>query len=591
MFPINHQSVRRIIIRTLADLLLFLGLLSAGLYLMQPRMVFMPSRAIAQTPADWGLAYEDLWLRTKDGVNLHAWYLPHPGARQVLLFFHGNAGNISHRRASLAIFHRLGLAVLILDYRGYGRSQGRPSEAGLYQDAAAAWDYLVGTRGIAGTTTSSPMPWAGESTTRPAPQRPSRTSSGITTAASCSARAMSRDWHNSSHRWMAQPAALIRAKIAAPTQDRRFPMAFTQGHALLIGVGTYAQEPHMNVPITAADAQALAGVLRDPAFCGYPDDQVAVLHDATASRVGILAALDALGARAGAADTVLLYFCGHGDYGDDGDYYLTTHDTRLNGSKVASGSGLRQGELIARLRAIAAKRLLLVVNACHAGALAPTLGPAAAPDIGTPLPAQTAAALLATGEGRIIITACREDQRSYIGTGALTLFTQALVDGLQGRGTSSSRGFVSAYDLYTHLYFTIKEAVRRQHGATQEPELTVLKGVGPFAVALYRGATVLGDFDGTAQPPAGLAVREVDPAYARALLGQHSRDSYQANLTGSGAIAQGPGATAVGAGGVLVHGGNSGTINTGPQVNTGGGAHIGGNVSVGGDFVGRDKIT
>jgi fermentation-respiration switch protein FrsA (DUF1100 family) len=67
----------------------------------------------------------------------------------VLLFFHGNAGNISHRRASLEIFHRLGLNVLILDYRGYGRSEGRPSEAGLYRDARAAWDYLLDDRGVA----------------------------------------------------------------------------------------------------------------------------------------------------------------------------------------------------------------------------------------------------------------------------------------------------------------------------------------------------------------------------------------------------------------------------------------------------------
>ncbi|WP_295392179.1 caspase family protein [uncultured Thiodictyon sp.] len=362
-------------------------------------------------------------------------------------------------------------------------------------------------------------------------------------------------------------------------------MAFTQGHALLIGVGTYAHEPHLDVPIAATDAQALAGVLRDPAYCGYPADQVAVLHDAGASRVGILAALDALGERVGAADTVLLYFCGHGDYGDDGDYYLTTHDTRLSGGRIASGSGLRQGEFIARLRAIKAKRLLLVVNACHAGELAPTLGPDT-PYTGTPLPAPTAAALLSTGEGRIIITACREGQQSYIGTGALTLFTQALVDGLQGRGTSSTRGYLSAFDLYTHLYFTIEETVRRQYGATQEPELTVLKGVGPFAVALYRGATVLGDFDDTAQPPAGTAVREVNPAHAQSL-----GDRYQANLTGSGAIAQGDRATAVGAGGVLIRGKNTGTINTRTQIDTGGGAYIGGNVSAGGDFVGRDKIT
>jgi uncharacterized caspase-like protein len=366
-------------------------------------------------------------------------------------------------------------------------------------------------------------------------------------------------------------------------------MSFSQGRALIIGVGSYRNEPRLNVPITAADAEAVAAVLRDPAFCGYPADQVKVLRDDGAGRDGILTALDALAADAGEADTVLLFFCGHGDFGDDGDYYLTTHDTRLQGNKVVSGSGLRQGELIEKLRAVKAKRLLLLVNACHSGELAPTLGPGESAFTGAPLPSNTAAALLATGEGRIIITACREDQLSYIGKGDLTLFTEALVNGLRGRGTSSTRGYISAFDLYTHLYFTLEETVRERYGATQEPELTVLKGVGPFAVSLYRGATTLGEIDGAASPPEGTAVREVSPKQAQTRLLQIIGASYQANLTGNGAIAQGPGAQAVGAGGVLIGGKNTGNINTGTQIDTGGGAYIRGHVTAGGDVVGRDR--
>jgi hypothetical protein len=64
------------------------------------------------------------------------------------LFFHGNAGNISHRLDSIAIFNKLGLDTLIIDYRGYGQSSGKTSEQGTYRDAQAAWDYLVGKRGI-----------------------------------------------------------------------------------------------------------------------------------------------------------------------------------------------------------------------------------------------------------------------------------------------------------------------------------------------------------------------------------------------------------------------------------------------------------
>ncbi len=352
-------------------------------------------------------------------------------------------------------------------------------------------------------------------------------------------------------------------------------MAFSQGRALLIGVGTYRHAPWLDVPICAADARAVAAVLRDPDYCGYPADRVSVVHDASASRDGVLAALDDLAAQAGEDDTVLLFFCGHGGYGDDGEYYLTTHDTRIHNGKVASGSGLRDSELLERLRAVKAKRLLLLVNACHAGALSPTLGPAEPTFGDTPLPGATAAALLATGEGRIVITACRDQQVSYIGTGALSLFTQALVDGLRGEGTRGSRGYVSAFDLYVHLYDSVKEAAEQRYGKTQEPELTVLKGVGPFAVSLFRGATTLGDFDSGARPPEGTAVHEVSPERAGSRLRQfnlQSGDSDRAELRDDGAIAQGDRAIALGKGAVHVRGKNTGNINTGTQINTGGAA-------------------
>ncbi|HEX9627963.1 MAG TPA: alpha/beta hydrolase [Acidiferrobacterales bacterium] len=125
-----------------------LVVLNGWMYLQQPAMIFFPTRALAATPADWGLAYQDVELTAADGVALHGWYLPRAGARRVLLFFHGNAGNISHRRESIEIFHRLGLDVFIIDYRGYGRSAGRPGEAGLYRDADAAWKYLTTERGV-----------------------------------------------------------------------------------------------------------------------------------------------------------------------------------------------------------------------------------------------------------------------------------------------------------------------------------------------------------------------------------------------------------------------------------------------------------
>jgi hypothetical protein len=132
----------------LAGLLLSLGLLNALFYIQQPGMVFFPYRTLEATPSDWGFEYEDVYFAAEDGERLHGWFIPSPGSRRVLLFFHGNAGNISHRGESIAIFHRLGLDVFIFDYRGYGRSEGAPSEEGLYADASAAWRYLTQTRGV-----------------------------------------------------------------------------------------------------------------------------------------------------------------------------------------------------------------------------------------------------------------------------------------------------------------------------------------------------------------------------------------------------------------------------------------------------------
>ncbi len=143
------------IMRVFQLFLLLLLLLYGGLllfvFLYQERLLFLadlPSRQVETTPAALDLAYEPVTLTTSDRVRLHGWFLPAAQARGVLLFCHGNAGNISHRLDSLRIFHELGVGILIFDYRGYGRSQGRPTEAGTYRDAEAAWQYLVRERHV-----------------------------------------------------------------------------------------------------------------------------------------------------------------------------------------------------------------------------------------------------------------------------------------------------------------------------------------------------------------------------------------------------------------------------------------------------------
>jgi len=137
----------------LIGVVLVYTLLLAAVYLNQHRLLYLPNvpaRALVSTPAHYGLAYENVHLKTQDDVSLHGWFVPVAEATRTVLFLHGNAGNISHRLDSLAIFVRLGWQVLIIDYRGYGQSSGTPSETGTYLDATAAWRYLTETKGIAG---------------------------------------------------------------------------------------------------------------------------------------------------------------------------------------------------------------------------------------------------------------------------------------------------------------------------------------------------------------------------------------------------------------------------------------------------------
>ncbi|MGQ0752195.1 MAG: alpha/beta hydrolase [Betaproteobacteria bacterium] len=140
--------------RLLADIMLPLALLYAcvvgGVFFFQSSLIYYPhiGREMVATPRTYGLDYEELEIATEDGEKLAAWWVPVPQARGTVLIFHGNAGNISHRIEYLRMFHRLGYASLIVDYRGYGRSTGSPSEEGTYRDALAAWRHLTEQRAI-----------------------------------------------------------------------------------------------------------------------------------------------------------------------------------------------------------------------------------------------------------------------------------------------------------------------------------------------------------------------------------------------------------------------------------------------------------
>jgi len=122
--------------------------LCAALFFAQHRLVYLPDATLYATPAALGLDFQERWIATADGVRLHAWWIPGPREAPAVLFLHGNAGNISHRLDTIRLLAELGVGVLIVDYRGYGRSGGTPDEQGSYEDARAALAHLSRELGV-----------------------------------------------------------------------------------------------------------------------------------------------------------------------------------------------------------------------------------------------------------------------------------------------------------------------------------------------------------------------------------------------------------------------------------------------------------
>ena len=116
---------------------------AAVLYVKQPKFLYSPEREVTSTPDELGLDFENVVFKSADGLDLSGWYIPAKNSELTLLFCHGNGGNMAHRLDSIKIFHNLGLNCFIFDYRGYGNSQGKPTEEGTYTDAMAAYKWLT----------------------------------------------------------------------------------------------------------------------------------------------------------------------------------------------------------------------------------------------------------------------------------------------------------------------------------------------------------------------------------------------------------------------------------------------------------------
>jgi fermentation-respiration switch protein FrsA (DUF1100 family) len=130
-----------------AYLIALVVILAVCTYIFYPSVesffIYFPQSRFDFTPEEFRLQYKEAYFNTEDGNQLHGWFFPAEKDGPVILHFHGNAGNISHRLDLVQPFLGKGFSVFLVDYRGFGKSSGRPSEPGLYKDGLAAWSYLV----------------------------------------------------------------------------------------------------------------------------------------------------------------------------------------------------------------------------------------------------------------------------------------------------------------------------------------------------------------------------------------------------------------------------------------------------------------
>lgn len=262
------------------------------------------------------------------------------------------------------------------------------------------------------------------------------------------------------------------------------PTGYPQGHALLIGVANYQQVTNLPAAILN-DARDVADTLTSPGYCGYKSVNVVTLLDGQATRAAVLSGLAELAARAGTDDTACVFFSGHGAVvGNPGaeESVLVTVDTDLANMERTSISSDEFAQALSQIRA---KRVLVFIDACHAGgaAVSKTLTDGKGHEFKSGYSSNTFAKL-ATGRGRALIASCRADEVSAVFSGARnSVFTAALLAGLRGAADKSGSGFIKLFDLFNY----VAEEVPKQIADDQHPIFKAENLEANFAIALSQG--------------------------------------------------------------------------------------------------------
>lgn len=259
---------------------------------------------------------------------------------------------------------------------------------------------------------------------------------------------------------------------------------YPQGHALLIGVANYQQVSSLPAAILN-DVNDVAATLSSPKYCAYAPANVVTLLDANATRAAVLKGLEELAARAGSDDTACVFFSGHGGVvgsPDNEDSILVTVDSDLADIEKTS---ISSDELAAALTQIKAKRLLVFIDACHAGgaAISKSLTDGKGHELKSGY-TQNTFAKLAVGSGRALMASCRADEVSAVFSGARnSVFTTALLAGLRGAADKTASGFIKVFDLFNYVSEEVPKLIPEgQHPIFKADNLEV-----NFAVALSQG--------------------------------------------------------------------------------------------------------
>ncbi len=214
------------------------------------------------------------------------------------------------------------------------------------------------------------------------------------------------------------------------------PVLFEHGYALLVGVGK-------DLPVTAKDARGLKDILLDERRCAFPPDHVKLLPEEQATKERILDGLDWLAQQSDrdGLGSFIFYFSGHGGFAPN--YHLVPYDYD---PMRPHETGISEGALTAKLRAIHGQKLLVILDCCHAGGMADIKGPRF---IRSPAPPDIPK-VLGEGRGRVLIASSRKDEESYTGT-PYSVFTQALREALAGHGASEQDGYAHVADVALYV--------------------------------------------------------------------------------------------------------------------------------------------